>query len=478
MNAGGSAGPGKAPACVPTWRGHIETTKDALLVFQGCFDGTLSHCFRRPHDRERNQLIVSGNVFVYEEATSGIKRWTDGIPWSPSRILTNFLIYRQLNSPFPPGEKKRATKRSQRPLKPGEPYPSSGSASGTPTTDKHDSSFATPGSPTPSTKKEDSPDKDSNRGLVGSLVDSYEFKENGLLKKTMTVTVQNVQHHLVSYYSLDDAKFKLKTPREDPRLKDLQVGEKLIQQPKFKFPNLDDAGDGSFDQMEGSPIAYPSYYHNGYDPSRVYQTPQHMPYPVSQAYPYAGAYAPSHPPPAGASYAHMPPTTGSYQPIAASAHYPQHQSHAQYYQQHGQHVPQYQGQPQQSPQYPPQHYQQMQPHTPGQVRHPGTKSESVPRTNGSYDYPSHAEAHAEPGPTVYSAGAASAAPQGENPLPMVQPQQAQTWPMGYSQQQQQQHQHQHQHQHQQGPPPQPPPPPQQQWGSRPDDGPYAYRPHS
>ena len=63
---------GKAPACVPTWRGHIETTKDALIIFEACFTGQLAHCFRRPHDRERNQLIVSGNVFVYEEATSGI----------------------------------------------------------------------------------------------------------------------------------------------------------------------------------------------------------------------------------------------------------------------------------------------------------------------------------------------------------------------------------------------------------------------
>ena len=45
----------------------------------------------------------------------------------------------------------------------------------------------------------------SSRCLVGSLVDSHEFKENGLLKKIMTDTVASVQYHLVSYYSLDDA---------------------------------------------------------------------------------------------------------------------------------------------------------------------------------------------------------------------------------------------------------------------------------
>lgn len=304
---------GKAPACVPTWRGHIETTKDALIIFEACFTGTLAHCFRRPHDRERNQLIVSGNVFVYEEATSGIKRWTDGIPWSPSRILTNFLIYRQLNSPFPPGEKKRATKRSQRSLKPGDPY--LGSANSTPAADEGRSFFG-PESPNQSNNKmDDNLDKDANRGLVGSLVDSYEFKENGLLKKTMTVTVHNVQHHLVSYYSLDDAKYNLKTPREDPRLKDIPIREALLNQPKFKFPNLDDAGDGTYEQMEGSPNAYPQYFPNGYDPTRIYAGPNSaLPPPqVSSPGYHTGAYAPSHSP---ATYASMAPTTSSYAPSA------------------------------------------------------------------------------------------------------------------------------------------------------------------
>ena len=257
------------PACVPTWRGHIETTKDALIIFEAALSGMLAHCIRRPHDRERNSLIVSGNVFVYEEGTSGIKRWTDGIPWSPSRILTNFLIYRQLNSPFPPGEKKRATKRSQRPVKPGEPYAARVSRSGT-----NEDAFSMPaGSPTtPAVKLEDSVDKDADRVLVGSLVDSYEFKEGGLLKKTMTVTVNGVQHHLVSYYSLDDAKYNLSTPREDSRLKDLPLRDELLNQPKFKVQNFDDAGDGTFDQIDGQQSSYP-YLPNGYQAMRPYSTP-------------------------------------------------------------------------------------------------------------------------------------------------------------------------------------------------------------
>lgn len=415
MNAGG-----KAPACLPTWRGHIETTKDALLVFEACFNGTLSHTFRRPHDRERNQLIVSGNVFVYEEATSGIKRWTDGIPWSPSRILTNFLIYRQLNSPFPPGEKKRATKRSQRPIKPGDSYPNSNNT--TPTTDDHRSQFP-PHSPTDSARKEESPEKDANRGLVGSLVDSYEFKENGLLKKTMTVTVQNVQHHLVSYYSLEDAKHGLKTPREDPRLKDQQIRDSLINQPKFKFLNLDDAGDGTFDQMEGSPNAYAGYYQNGYDPSRMYAGQQYQ-VPMSQGYQYAGVYAPTHPPPSGVSYAHVPPASSAYHHQVAASHYPQHQ-HPQYYQTQGH--SQYQSHPQAS-HYPPQHYgqpQQQQQSTPTPIRHSDVKPEMLPHRNGAQEYPQYRASQPEGGAEIYSSGGVGGhPPHAEGALPLSQAQQS------------------------------------------------------
>jgi Gti1/Pac2 family len=68
-----------------------------------------------PTPRERAQLIKSGCVFIYEENGSGIKRWTDGVPWSPSRILGNFLVYRELMKPFPSGEKKRVKKKNRRP---------------------------------------------------------------------------------------------------------------------------------------------------------------------------------------------------------------------------------------------------------------------------------------------------------------------------------------------------------------------------
>ena len=411
----------KPPACTPTWRGHIETTKDALVIFEACFDGTLAHCFRRPHDRERNALIVSGNVFVYEEATSGIKRWTDGIPWSPSRILTNFLIYRQLNSPFPPGEKKRATKRSQRTSKPGEPYPSS--ATSTPVTDE--SRPFPPESPNP-VIKEEHPDKDINRGLVGSLVDSYEFKENGLLKKTMTVTVNHVQHHLVSYYSLEDVKHNLRTPREDPLLKDLRPRDSLLNQPKFKFPNLDDAGDGTYEQMDGQQNPYPGYgYANGYDPSRMYpalQGPQ-----VSSPMGYqAGVYAPAHPPATTASYASITPATAGYVPTVQYA--PQHlqQSYAHLGQQ-----PQYQHQAAAHPQNQPQHYSG---HPQNSLQHHAYQQQAatnpLPRPNGMAEFSQGASAENGLSHDPYS----SAGMRIEDMIPASQAQQQQAWQVPYAHQ--------------------------------------------
>lgn len=81
----------------PTFRGYIEDEKDALLIIQATMDGKLRHIPRRPYEIERSYLITSGNIFVFIEEISGIKRWTDGVTWSPSRIAGKFLIYKEIN---------------------------------------------------------------------------------------------------------------------------------------------------------------------------------------------------------------------------------------------------------------------------------------------------------------------------------------------------------------------------------------------
>ncbi len=79
------------PPLDPPFRGYIESTLDSLLVFEAARRGMIPRVTRRLIERERG-MVQSGAVFVFDEHESGIKRWTDGLVWSPSRILGNFLV--------------------------------------------------------------------------------------------------------------------------------------------------------------------------------------------------------------------------------------------------------------------------------------------------------------------------------------------------------------------------------------------------
>ncbi|PQE23297.1 gti1 pac2 family protein [Rutstroemia sp. NJR-2017a BBW] len=203
----------------PTFQGHISSTHDALLLFEACLTGHLNHVARRPHDRERSSLIKSGNIFIYEEHSSGIKRWTDGVPWSPSRILGDFLVYRELEQPFSPREKKRANKRTKR----------------SPGVAKAQEPF---GSPISSLQSNSGTlNKETESSLIGSLVDSYAFKKDGLVKKTVTVTVEGASYHLVSYYTVADGMSnKLSNPSEDPQFQNILPRQSLITNQRLRAP--------------------------------------------------------------------------------------------------------------------------------------------------------------------------------------------------------------------------------------------------
>ncbi|KAI3336547.1 Gti1/Pac2 family-domain-containing protein [Xylariaceae sp. AK1471] len=214
----------------PTFNGFISSTMDALILFEACLSGRIVHVPRRPHDRERAHLIRSGNIFIYEEHSSGIKRWTDGVPWSPSRILGNFLLYRELDKPFQPGEKKRAMKRNKT---------DGGVNKPTTNTRSHSmSSFGSAALPSPTAPSAmDNAINDADRAYIGSLVDSYQFKENGLVKKTISVQYRGVQHHLVSYYNLEDIKSQqLRTPSESAEMVGIVPRPALISSGNFRSP--------------------------------------------------------------------------------------------------------------------------------------------------------------------------------------------------------------------------------------------------
>lgn len=254
----------------PTFTGYIATTMDALVLFEACLCGRLSHVPRRPHDRERAALIRSGNVFIYEEHSSGIKRWTDGVPWSPSRILGNFLLYRELDKPFQPGEKKRAMKKPKMDGGVTKPTANTGAA--------RSNSISSYGTSMPSSSSLSSysngdnngTGRDSERALVGSLVDSYQFKSDGLIKKTISVSYRGVQHHLVSYYNIEEVVTgRLLSPTSTPEFKNITPRSSLISSGNFRAP----VDDHELVVNSAEMAAAAGYLHGGYNP---YAQPEYM----------------------------------------------------------------------------------------------------------------------------------------------------------------------------------------------------------
>ncbi|KPV77953.1 uncharacterized protein RHOBADRAFT_10281, partial [Rhodotorula graminis WP1] len=170
----------------PAFRGFVESTFDALLIFEGCRRGFLPKITRRLQEFEKRQNVVSGAVFVFDEEETGIKRWTDGLSWSPSRTLGNFLVYRELD------------KKAQPP--PGPVASGSGSRPGSSSGPRRSSVSELAGATL---------DRVRERALVGSLTSSYRFRSDGLVKKT--ISLQGL--HLIGYYRIDDVvSGRLRTP--------------------------------------------------------------------------------------------------------------------------------------------------------------------------------------------------------------------------------------------------------------------------
>jgi hypothetical protein len=72
--------------------GIVENTVQALRLVHAAWLGIVPRTIRRLNDADRKEKIVSGAVFVFGVEESGMRRWTDGKLWSPSRIDGNFLV--------------------------------------------------------------------------------------------------------------------------------------------------------------------------------------------------------------------------------------------------------------------------------------------------------------------------------------------------------------------------------------------------
>ncbi|KAL9090155.1 MAG: hypothetical protein Q9165_005435 [Trypethelium subeluteriae] len=223
------------PEIGPTWHGYCDSTQDAMYLFEACLQGQLPHIPRRPQDREKDGIIRSGAIFIYEENASGIKRWTDGKNWSPSRILGNYLLYREVNDNIDPKDKKKAKKNRKGKQ---DSVEERASVTSSPSSRRSSEGFSTGGiitesnGPAPAVQPvtgQNATERDVERNFIGSLTDTYSFKQGGLVKKTASVRINGVQHHLVSYYTLEDAKSgALKRPSQDPRISRLELRQELV----------------------------------------------------------------------------------------------------------------------------------------------------------------------------------------------------------------------------------------------------------
>lgn len=99
MNMSGRR-PSEATSDVQHFIGYVETTTDALRLIMAARQGIIPRITRRLNDSERRSMIRSGAVFVFCVEESGIKRWTEGLSWSPSRIVGNFLVCHCIQQPW------------------------------------------------------------------------------------------------------------------------------------------------------------------------------------------------------------------------------------------------------------------------------------------------------------------------------------------------------------------------------------------
>ncbi|KAH7100303.1 Gti1/Pac2 family-domain-containing protein [Auriculariales sp. MPI-PUGE-AT-0066] len=199
----------------PPWSGWIETTGDALLILEAARQGIIPRVTRRLVESER-KMIGSGSVFVFDEEESGIKRWTDGCFWSPSRILGNFLLYRETD--------KKALIRGQRPR----PV------------------VSMPVLPPVASLSSEELEAKVGRNLLGSLTDDTKYKVGGLMKKTLSLVINGVSQHLISYYKPEDVlNGLLKTPSEDTVLSKLDISAQYLDPLHFRVAprvTIDKAG--------------------------------------------------------------------------------------------------------------------------------------------------------------------------------------------------------------------------------------------
>ncbi|KAK4052921.1 Global transcription regulator sge1 [Microbotryomycetes sp. JL221] len=222
------------------FRGFVETTLDALLIFEGCRRSILPKITRRLQESEKKALVNSGSVFVFDEEETGIKRWTDGLIWSPSRTLGNFLLYRELDKKAgrPVTDSKSDSMATQSKETGDDLYGDNADdlaapiASTSNITDSRRRSFSEASSSSQL-------DRARERALVGSLTSSTRFRADGLVKKTISLAGV----HMICYYRIEDVTSgRLRTPSSHPELMSMEISQDMLAPSLFRVPPVIEIG--------------------------------------------------------------------------------------------------------------------------------------------------------------------------------------------------------------------------------------------
>ncbi|KZP04898.1 hypothetical protein FIBSPDRAFT_940754 [Athelia psychrophila] len=127
------------------FHGLVDNTVHAFRLVLAAETGLVPRIIRRLSQGEHTRMVESGAVIVFNVQESGMKRWRDGLLWSPSRIEGNFLVYKEMT------QLSEIERHS--------------------TSSKESSSF---------------------------------IKVDGLRKRTITVKLRHCEYHVISYYTSKD----------------------------------------------------------------------------------------------------------------------------------------------------------------------------------------------------------------------------------------------------------------------------------
>ncbi|KAJ2351180.1 Global transcription regulator sge1 [Coemansia sp. RSA 2618] len=202
----------------------VMSTRDALTIFEACRRGILPRIVRRLTESERQQ-INEGTVVVFDEKQANMKRWTDGRQWTPSRILGNFLVYRELDRKVPPNY-EGAAEISR--LTQSDPPPQQ---------HQHSQQYMQHNAVTDGVHS-------SNKGL-------FFCKRHGLIKRTISLSVPDNedefltqtewrpprvhQQHLIAYFRAETAAL-LPTPDDMEELQGLRLPLPILRIQRFRRP--------------------------------------------------------------------------------------------------------------------------------------------------------------------------------------------------------------------------------------------------